>query len=103
MPQVSVCCIFFSNFLKHSRFPKNFLHFIDPEQIVIKIIIEITPSIESGVQDEVTSVKQQNGELITIISDRLGPEIENLIKNIDFTPSISEELMEEILRVMPPR
>jgi len=41
--------------------------------------------------------------LITIISDRLGPEIENLIKNIDFTPSISEELMEEILRVMPPR
>merc|ERR1712012_751098 len=47
---------------------------IDPEQIVIKIIIEITPSIESGVQDEVTNVKQQN-----------------------------EELMEEILRVMPPR
>ena len=78
-------------------------HFVDPEQIVIKIIIEITPSIESGVQDEVTNVKQQNGELITIISDRLGPEIENLIKNIDFTPSISEELMEEILRVMPPR
>ena len=102
MPQVSVCCIFF-NFLKYSRFPKNFFHFIDPEQIVIKIIIEITPSIESGVQEEVTNVKQQNSELITIISDRLGPEIENLLKNIDFTPSISEELMEEILRVMPPR
>ena len=89
--------------MENSCFSTIFFHFVDPEQIVIKIIIEITPSIESGVQDEVTNVKQQNGELITIISDRLGPEIENLIKNIDFTPSISEELMEEILRVMPPR
>ena len=102
MPQALVSNIFYIISWSTLHFQPIF-HLIDPEQIVIKIIIEITPSIESGVQDEVTNVKQQNGELITIISDRLGPEIENLIKNIDFTPSISEELMEEILRVMPPR
>merc|ERR1711953_872503 len=53
---------------------------LDAEKLTVRIIIEITPSIESGVQAEVEAVKAQqvsqvNDGLIQTIVDRLNPAL----------------------------
>ena len=76
---------------------------IDANDLTIKIIIEITPFVETGVQQEVIKQKEQNEGLIKTLSDRLGPAIINTIQGLDFNPKISDDLKAEILRVIPPR
>ena len=76
---------------------------IDANDLTIKIIIEITPFVETEVKQEVIKQKEQNEGLIKTLSDRLGPAIINTIQGLDFNPKISDDLRAEILRVIPPR
>merc|ERR1712227_578343 len=76
---------------------------VDADDLTIRIIIEITPFVETGVKEEVIKQKEQNEGLIKTLSDRLGPAIINTIQGLDFNPKISEDMRAEILRVIPPR
>merc|ERR1712062_312895 len=76
---------------------------LDAEKLTVRIIIEITPSIESGVQAEVEAVKAQqvsqvNDGLIQTIVDRLNPALLGL----DFAQveQISQDLADEIVAGM---
>ena len=79
---------------------------LDAEKLTVRIIIEITPSIESGVQAEVEAVKAQqvsqvNDGLIQTIVDRLNPALLGL----DFAQveQISQDLADEIVAWAPGR
>jgi hypothetical protein len=48
----------------------------------VRIIIELTPTIETGVQKQVAVVKKENSGLIKELSDKLGPAIINSIKGL---------------------
>lgn len=79
---------------------------MDAEKLTVRIIIEITPSIESGVQAEVEAVKAQqvsqvNDGLIQTIVDRLNPALLGL----DFAQveQISQDLADEIVAWAPGR
>merc|ERR1719384_2244852 len=76
---------------------------VDADDLTIRIIIEITPFVETGVKEEVVKQKEQNLGLIKTLSDRIGPAIINTIQGLDFNPKISDDLRAEILRVIPPR
>jgi len=76
---------------------------VDADDLTIRIIIEITPFVETGVKEEVIKQKEQNEGLIKTLSDRLGPAIINTIQGLDFNPKISDDMRAEILRVIPPR
>merc|ERR1711935_615946 len=75
---------------------------IDPQKLTIRIIIELTPTITTGVQQQVEVVKKENSGLIKELSDNLGPAIINSIKGLkgDRTP---QDLADEIVRVTPPK
>jgi len=79
---------------------------LDAEKLTVRIIIEITPSIESGVQAEVEAVKAQqvsqvNDGLISTLIDRLNPALLGL----DFADNdqISQDLADEIVAWSPGR
>ena len=79
---------------------------LDAEKLTVRIIIEIRPSIESGVQAEVEAVKAQqvsqvNDGLIQTIVDRLNPALLGL----DFAQveQISQDLADEIVAWAPGR
>merc|ERR1711953_793287 len=79
---------------------------LDAEKLTVCIIIEITPSIESGVQAKVEAVKAQqvsqvNDGLIQTIVDRLNPALLGL----DFAQveQISQDLADEIVAWAPGR
>merc|ERR1712045_598528 len=57
---------------------------VDADDLTIRIIIEITPFVETGVKEEVIKQKEQNEGLIKTLSDRLGPAIINTIQGLDF-------------------
>merc|ERR1711988_2020447 len=76
---------------------------LDDTKSLVRIIIEITPFVETGVKQEVIKQKEQNEGLIKTLSDRLGPAIINTIQGLDFNPKISDDMRAEILRVIPPR
>ena len=48
----------------------------------IRIIIELTPTIETGVQKQVEVVKKENSGLIKELSDKLGPAIIKSIQGL---------------------
>merc|ERR1712213_279510 len=77
---------------------------LDAEKLTVRIIIEITPSIESGVQAEVESVKasqsQVNDGLIQLLIDDLKPAILGINANDD---TISQNLADEIVAWAPGR
>merc|ERR1712213_54346 len=77
---------------------------LDAEKLTVRIIIEITPSIESGVQAEVESVKasqsQVNDGLIQLLIDDLKPAILGINANDD---TISQDLADEIVAWAPGR
>jgi len=79
---------------------------LDAEKLTVRIIIEIRPSIESGVQAEVEAVKAQqvsqvNDGVIQTIIDRLNPALLGL----DFADNdqISQDLADEIVAWSPGR
>ena len=56
---------------------------IDPQKLTVRIIIELTPFVESGVQQQVQAVTAQNDDgLIQELIDRLNPAIQNTIKGL---------------------
>ena len=56
---------------------------IDPQKLTVRIIIELTPFVETGVQNQVEVVKEQNNGLITELVDQLGPAIKNTILGLE--------------------
>merc|ERR1711983_301143 len=77
---------------------------LDAEKLTVRIIIEITPSIESGVQAEAVKaqqVSQVNDGLIQTIVDRSNPALLGL----DFAQveQISQDLADEIVAWAPGR
>lgn len=77
---------------------------LDAEKLTVRIIIEITPSIESGVLQEVEAVKatqsQVNDGLIQLLIDDLKPAILGINANDD---QISQDLADEIVAWAPGR
>ena len=55
---------------------------IDPQKLTVRIIIELTPFVTTGVQQQVEAVKVDNGNLIQELIDRLNPAIQNTIKGL---------------------
>ena len=55
---------------------------IDPQKLTVRIIIELTPVIEVGVQKQVEVVKKENSGLIKDLTDRLGPAIIKSIQGL---------------------
>ena len=56
---------------------------IDPQKLTVRIIIELTPFVETGVQNQVEVDKEQNNGLITELVDQLGPAIKNTILGLE--------------------
>merc|ERR1712156_767400 len=76
---------------------------IDPQKLTVRIIIELTPFVESGVQQQVQAVTAQNDDgLIQELIDRLNPAIQNTIKGLQGN-NIPQDLADEIVRVTPPK
>merc|ERR1711992_325725 len=75
---------------------------IDPQKLTVRIIIELTPFVENGVNNQVQVVKEQNNGLITELIDQLGPAIKNTILGLEGN-AISKDLADEIVRVTPPK
>merc|ERR1711956_154223 len=75
---------------------------IDPQKLTVRIIIELTPTITTGVQQQVEVVKKENSGLIKELSDKLGPAIINSIKGLK-GDRIPQDLADEIVRVTPPK
>lgn len=76
-------------------------HQFSADDITIRIIIEITPSIEIGVDEQVEVVKeQQNDSFLIDLINRLKPAIVNTVGNLG---AISDDLLDEIVRVIPGR
>merc|ERR1711935_347133 len=75
---------------------------IDPQKLTIRIIIELPPTITTGVQQQVEVVKKENSGLIKELSDKLGPAIINSIKGLK-GDRIPQDLADEIVRVTPPK
>lgn len=72
---------------------------LDAQKLSVRIIIELTPFVETGVEQQVQAVKEQNSGLIQTIVDRLRPAIINTVKGIEGN-AISEDLMNEIVSVI---
>ena len=63
---------------------------IDPQKLTVRIIIELTPFVESGVQQQVQAVTAQNDDgLIQELIDRLNPAIQNTIKGLQGKKNVS--------------
>merc|ERR1712110_579260 len=75
---------------------------IDPQKLTVRIIIELTPFVTTGVQQQVEAVKVDNGNLIQELIDRLNPAIQNTIKGLQGN-NIPQDLADEIVRVTPPK
>merc|ERR1712241_1319792 len=76
---------------------------INPQKLTVRIIIELTPFVESGVQQQVQAITAQNDDgLIQELIDRLNPAIQNTIKGLQGN-NIPQDLADEIVRVTPPK
>ena len=77
---------------------------IDAERLTIKIIVEITPFVETGVKEEVIKQKEQNDGLVKLLGGNLKTAITDAIQGLDLkSVPISDDMSAEILRVIPPR
>merc|ERR1712141_622742 len=56
---------------------------IDAERLTIKIIVEITPFVETGVKEEVIKQKEQNDGLVKLLGGNLKTAITDAIQGLD--------------------
>jgi hypothetical protein len=76
---------------------------LDAEKLTVRIIIELKPFIETGVQKEVETVQAERDDsgLIQSIVDRLRPAIISTVQGLEGNNVISEGMMSQILTVIP--